>query len=185
MSETTEAANFKGVGRNDPCPCGSNKKFKRCHGEAAAQWVGNTITPAPSSADGQNDSDGNTESESNQAPQFDPSKMDLAWLAEFSGAIQKLPKGQLARLQGLMQKAMAGKNVTRELNEFQRTLPVSVQELLKKSPEIEAQLDSAKLEAGGAPAAELTSDQKEKLAQIQKSNARSGLSNLWNRFRKK
>ena len=20
------------VGRNDPCPCGSGKKFKRCHG---------------------------------------------------------------------------------------------------------------------------------------------------------
>lgn len=24
---------FKGVGRNDPCPCGSGKKFKRCHGK--------------------------------------------------------------------------------------------------------------------------------------------------------
>jgi preprotein translocase subunit SecA len=23
---------FQGVGRNDPCPCGSNKKFKKCHG---------------------------------------------------------------------------------------------------------------------------------------------------------
>lgn len=23
---------FKNVGRNDPCPCGSGKKFKRCHG---------------------------------------------------------------------------------------------------------------------------------------------------------
>jgi hypothetical protein len=23
------------VGRNDPCPCGSNKKYKKCHGEAA------------------------------------------------------------------------------------------------------------------------------------------------------
>jgi SEC-C motif len=22
----------RGVGRNDPCPCGSGKKFKRCHG---------------------------------------------------------------------------------------------------------------------------------------------------------
>ncbi len=21
---------FKGVGRNDPCPCGSSKKFKKC-----------------------------------------------------------------------------------------------------------------------------------------------------------
>jgi preprotein translocase subunit SecA len=24
------------VGRNDPCPCGSGKKYKKCHGSAAA-----------------------------------------------------------------------------------------------------------------------------------------------------
>lgn len=24
---------FKGVGRNDTCPCGSGKKFKHCHGK--------------------------------------------------------------------------------------------------------------------------------------------------------
>ena len=23
---------FANVGRNDPCPCGSGKKFKKCHG---------------------------------------------------------------------------------------------------------------------------------------------------------
>ena len=27
---------FAGVGRNDPCPCGSGKKFKHCHGRIAA-----------------------------------------------------------------------------------------------------------------------------------------------------
>jgi preprotein translocase subunit SecA len=26
---------YEGVGRNDPCPCGSGKKFKKCHGENA------------------------------------------------------------------------------------------------------------------------------------------------------
>ncbi|GAA5784588.1 protein translocase subunit SecA [Chitiniphilus shinanonensis] len=26
---------FAGVGRNDPCPCGSGKKFKHCHGQLA------------------------------------------------------------------------------------------------------------------------------------------------------
>lgn len=26
-------AALRGVGRNDPCPCGSGKKFKRCHGQ--------------------------------------------------------------------------------------------------------------------------------------------------------
>jgi len=25
-------ASFAGVGRNDPCPCGSGKKYKKCHG---------------------------------------------------------------------------------------------------------------------------------------------------------
>jgi hypothetical protein len=24
------------LGRNDPCPCGSGKKFKKCHGAVAA-----------------------------------------------------------------------------------------------------------------------------------------------------
>ncbi len=28
------ADQFAGVGRNDPCPCGSGKKFKKCHGAA-------------------------------------------------------------------------------------------------------------------------------------------------------
>ena len=24
---------FKGIGRNEPCPCGSGKKYKKCHGK--------------------------------------------------------------------------------------------------------------------------------------------------------
>jgi preprotein translocase subunit SecA len=31
-SDKTEADPFTGVGRNAPCPCGSGKKFKMCHG---------------------------------------------------------------------------------------------------------------------------------------------------------
>jgi uncharacterized protein YecA (UPF0149 family) len=27
------------VGRNDPCPCGSEKKFKQCHGRTAGSAV--------------------------------------------------------------------------------------------------------------------------------------------------
>ena len=30
---SAEAAAYKDVSRNDPCPCGSGKKFKRCHGD--------------------------------------------------------------------------------------------------------------------------------------------------------
>ncbi|MDR1422933.1 MAG: SEC-C domain-containing protein, partial [Coriobacteriales bacterium] len=26
---------FANVGRNDPCPCGSGKKYKKCHGASA------------------------------------------------------------------------------------------------------------------------------------------------------
>ena len=28
-------ADMMRVGRNDPCPCGSGKKFKQCHGKLA------------------------------------------------------------------------------------------------------------------------------------------------------
>ena len=33
--EKTEVKNKeeKNVGRNDPCPCGSGKKYKQCHGK--------------------------------------------------------------------------------------------------------------------------------------------------------
>ncbi len=27
-------SDWEGVGRNDPCPCGSGRKFKKCHGVA-------------------------------------------------------------------------------------------------------------------------------------------------------
>jgi len=31
-------ASAKGrIGRNDPCPCGSGQKYKRCHGATAAE----------------------------------------------------------------------------------------------------------------------------------------------------
>ena len=32
---TTLAAAVPRVGRNDPCPCGSGKKYKHCHGRLA------------------------------------------------------------------------------------------------------------------------------------------------------
>ena len=33
---TVAAAEYEGVGRNEPCPCGSGKKFKKCHARAEA-----------------------------------------------------------------------------------------------------------------------------------------------------
>ncbi len=32
LSHSRELGDAKAVGRNDPCPCGSRKKYKRCHG---------------------------------------------------------------------------------------------------------------------------------------------------------
>ncbi|MEO5927513.1 MAG: preprotein translocase subunit SecA [Patescibacteria group bacterium] len=32
VTTTTTDSKFKNVGRNEPCPCGSGKKFKHCHG---------------------------------------------------------------------------------------------------------------------------------------------------------
>jgi preprotein translocase subunit SecA len=34
--DRTQSTGEKQVGRNDPCPCGSGKKYKRCHGGAGA-----------------------------------------------------------------------------------------------------------------------------------------------------
>jgi hypothetical protein len=31
------AMRFAHTGRNDPCPCGSGKKFKKCHGGGAGR----------------------------------------------------------------------------------------------------------------------------------------------------
>jgi len=35
QSATTAVADMPRVGRNDPCPCGSGKKYKQCHGKLA------------------------------------------------------------------------------------------------------------------------------------------------------
>lgn len=174
-----ETDQYKNVGRNEPCPCGSEKKFKRCHGENTP-WQGNAKPELPAQAlAGEGDE---SQGDSGGALGFDPSKMDLTWLADFSSAIQRLPKGQLSQLQILMQKAMSGKDVARELEELQRKLPTSVQELLQKSPALEAQLESA---SEGSEPAPLTDDQREKLQEIQKNNEKAGLSKLWNRFKNK
>src|SRR5436309_10734565 len=39
----TQAARSK-PGRNDPCPCGSGRKFKKCHGASGAKGMRTTKT---------------------------------------------------------------------------------------------------------------------------------------------
>ncbi|MBK7895274.1 MAG: anaerobic sulfatase maturase [Anaerolineaceae bacterium] len=43
--EQAQQAAFAQAGRNDPCPCGSGKKFKQCHGRSAGR--ANPPTPTP------------------------------------------------------------------------------------------------------------------------------------------
>jgi uncharacterized protein len=48
QEEARWAALFARAGRNDPCPCGSGRKFKHCHGGQSAQGSGMTPSrPAP------------------------------------------------------------------------------------------------------------------------------------------
>ena len=37
---STQPVSFEGVERNDPCPCGSGLKFKRCHGSPSGSPSG-------------------------------------------------------------------------------------------------------------------------------------------------
>jgi hypothetical protein len=126
MSEPTQAKidpSTGQTGRNEPCPCGSGKKFKRCHGVGAAP----KITPAKEA--------GPTLPGAAANPAFpaglDPSQFDPQMMQQFAQSLQRLPKGQLQRLQSLMQRAMSGKDVSKESEDFERTLPVEFQQLMR------------------------------------------------------
>ncbi len=57
--------------------------------------------------------------------------MNPEMLAKMTQAFQRLPKGQLQKMQALMQKAMSGKDITREAQEFERSLPADFQTLMQ------------------------------------------------------
>lgn len=98
------------LGRNEPCHCGSGKKFKRCHGVDAAPKLS---APAPK-----------PENPTTQAMAgMDPSKMDPAMMQQMAKTLQRLPRNKLNQLQALMQRAMAGQDVSREAKEFEKLLP--------------------------------------------------------------
>jgi hypothetical protein len=103
------------VGRNESCPCGSGKKYKRCHGLADEPQA----APAPAAAPAAAPTGG-----------FDPNQLDPQWMANFALAMKKLPRGQVQKIQALMTKAMMGKDISREAAELERTLPPEFQNLL-------------------------------------------------------
>lgn len=107
------------VGRNEPCPCGSGKKYKRCHGVDAAPKLTESTKALPGAA-------GAGAEGANPLAGMDPQMM-----AQLSQALQRLPRGQMQRLQGIMQKAMSGRDVSAEAAEFEKTLPLDMQNLLR------------------------------------------------------
>ncbi len=125
-TETTSENATPKVGRNEPCPCGSGKKYKRCHGVDAEGIIG-----APQ--------------QSSLPEGFDPSKIDPKMIAQFQQLLGKLPKGQLNRLQGLMQKAMSGKDISAEAGEFEKTLPTEFQNFMTNA-EVPEDLQNAVVE---------------------------------------
>lgn len=126
-SEANSEQKEKVVGRNEACPCGSGKKYKRCCGVGAAP----KITPPKQSS-----ANSSLEGEGGAGPggPFDPSMLqnfNPEMMMQVTQTLQKLPKGQLQRLQAIMQKAMRGKDVSVEAEEFQRTLPLELQNLMQ------------------------------------------------------
>ena len=62
--------------------------------------------------------------------QFDPSKMDPQVLMRLSALIRQLPPDKLNRMQSLMHNMMAGIDVSREMEEFEKSLPTGFREKL-------------------------------------------------------
>jgi hypothetical protein len=106
------------VGRNEPCPCGSGKKYKRCCGVSAAPKLS---APAGGASAGAAPMGGLPPGLEN---------MDPAMMMQLTQAFQRLPRGQMQRFQSLMQRAMAGKDVTREAEELERSLPPEFKSLM-------------------------------------------------------
>ena len=63
-------------------------------------------------------------------PSFDPSKMDPKALMELSQLFQQLPPSELGKMQSLMHNMMAGHDVQKEMEEFERNLPPGFREKL-------------------------------------------------------
>ncbi len=123
MSTDTPAT--PSIGRNEPCPCGSQKKYKRCCGENAAPKL--SVAATPSAAPGA------------MPPGME--NVDPALMSQATQALQRLPRPQLQKLQSLMQRAMAGKDVSQEAAAFEKMLP----------PEFQSMMQGLAMQMGGMP----------------------------------
>lgn len=124
--DSTDTPTETQIGRNEPCPCGSGKKYKRCCGVGAAPKL-----TAPAAMPQMPAGLGGGMPGMGAGAGGLPAGMDPAMMAQMGQLLQRLPKSQLQRLQSLMQKAMSGKDVSREAAEFEKTLPVEFQTMMR------------------------------------------------------
>jgi SEC-C motif len=175
------------VGRNEPCPCGSGNKYKRCCGKDAAPKLGKPGTlKLPGGAPGM---------PSGMPEGFDPSKLDPAMMAQFNNALMRMPRGQLQKLQSVMQRAMSGQDVSREAAELDRLMPPELKQLAASlgagmAPESSAQMSEAEArkiieqaarsgKISEQEAGELLSAQGSADAGGEGAGKKGGLSSLW------
>lgn len=122
MAETNNPYSDQSIGRNEPCPCGSGKKYKRCHGKTSEG-----VRSAPRSQS----SMANGLGAGAMPGGFDPSQIDPAKMAQLAQAMQRLPRGQMQKIQSLMQRAMAGKDVSKEAEMLEKMLPAGLKEMME------------------------------------------------------
>ncbi len=127
----TENIENKTMGRNEPCPCGSGKKYKRCHGVDAAPKLSVPKVNLGGAPLGMPAVPPGAMPFGASPPGFDPSQMDPQMMQDLAQQFKKLPKGQMQRLQSLVQKAMAGQDVSEEAAALEGSLPVELQTMLQ------------------------------------------------------
>lgn len=127
------------LGRNEPCHCGSGKKYKRCHGVSAAPKLGTPKGFDPAAVGAAGGMGG-----------FDPSQMDPHMMKQVGNALKRLPPAQMQKLQSLMQRAMAGQDVTKESADFEKMLPPDLMQMLQSMNPMAQAASAATLQAEAA-----------------------------------
>lgn len=111
------------TGRNEPCPCGSGKKFKRCHGVGAAPKL---TTPKNPVSSGFNPQAAGLPPEAAEMVK----NMDPNFMKNMMGMMSRIPRPQLMKLQAMMQRAMAGEDVSAEAAVLEKGLPPEFKEFM-------------------------------------------------------
>lgn len=139
------------LGRNEPCHCGSGKKYKRCHGVSAAPKLG---TPKNASFGAMDPS------ATGGMGGFDPSQMDPHMMKQVGNALKRLPPAQMQKLQSLMQRAMAGQDVAKESADFERMLPPDLMQMLQSMNPMAQAASAATMQADAAASIESVDEAK-------------------------